>query len=315
MPKQNCKSFSSVLLFAGILFFMVGCGMRPSGVLSKSDMVSFLTDLHKLDGTLNAKGMGNAQDRENLYYYNSLLKKHGITKAQFDSSLVFYTENPKRFNDIYDQVVKNLTAFQEDVNKLKYHPVDSAAMRHTEQNIWQNPIKHALTKDSARTQGAFEITKPFFKSNDTYRLSFLQKIEPKDSSAGKYVMLKVKYSDGKTDSIYTKSYADGLTRRFTLTLRTKKQKEISSVSGKFLGSKGYKGTQSANIDSIRLIRIYDAIAQDSIRKALMKRSVPSLSGFDSTANSHLRLRLRSKVLLYKKPHEKDMQSLEHEFAR
>jgi hypothetical protein len=43
-------------------------------------------------------------------YYKNVLNKHGITQAQFDSSLVWYTDNPQIFNKIYPKVIERLDA-------------------------------------------------------------------------------------------------------------------------------------------------------------------------------------------------------------
>ena len=39
-----------------------------------------------------------------------MLDKHGITQAEFDSSLVWFTDNPQIFNKIYPKVIERLEA-------------------------------------------------------------------------------------------------------------------------------------------------------------------------------------------------------------
>jgi hypothetical protein len=43
-------------------------------------------------------------------YYKNVLDKHGITQAEFDSSLVWFTDNPQIFNKIYPKVIERLEA-------------------------------------------------------------------------------------------------------------------------------------------------------------------------------------------------------------
>ena len=87
---------------------MSACTLRPKNVLPKSKMTEVLYDLHKTDGVVFVKGCNYNHDEELKKYYESTLLKHGVTQAQFDSSLVWYTDNPKRFNKIYPKVVKRL---------------------------------------------------------------------------------------------------------------------------------------------------------------------------------------------------------------
>lgn len=295
MPDKFSKT---LFLFLGIMFFLTGCNNRPEGVMSKSEMIDFLTDLHKLDGTLSTKGIGSAQDRENIYYYNALLKKHGVTQANFDSSLVWYSKNPKNFGKIYSQVIENLTDFEKDVRKGKYNPVDSALLRHLQENIWRDQTSYTFTKDSTRNQVEFSIQNSPLQWQDKYTLSFTQRISPKDSSISQHVVLRINYVGGVSDSVYASTYNDSILRRYTLTLVARKQKRIESVTGKLLGSKRYQGQMEAKIDSIKLIRQFDAVAQDSINRviSLIENPMPA-SSVDPTIN---KTRLRTRVLMYNK---------------
>lgn len=295
MPDKFSKT---LFLFLGIMFFLTGCNNRPEGVMSKSEMIDFLTDLHKLDGTLSTKGIGSAQDRENIYYYNALLKKHGVTQANFDSSLVWYSKNPKNFGKIYSQVIENLTDFEKDVRKGKYNPVDSALLRHSQENIWRDQTSYTFTKDSTRNQVEFSIQNSPLQWQDKYTLSFTQRISPKDSSRSQHVVLRINYVGGVSDSVYASTYNDSILRRYTLTLVARKQKRIESVTGKLLGSKRYQGQMEAKIDSIKLIRQFDAVAQDSINRviSLIENPMPA-SSVDPTIN---KTRLRTRVLMYNK---------------
>jgi len=93
------------------------CTYRPSHILSKKKMAAVLYDLHRTDGIVLLKGVTYNKDEELKKYYEATLLKHGVTQAQFDSSLVWYTDNPKRFNKIYPIVIKHL---QEDADSYAW---------------------------------------------------------------------------------------------------------------------------------------------------------------------------------------------------
>ena len=88
-----------MLIIFSILLAVVGC--RPRGVLSNREMRDVLYDLHRADGALQVAGYNYSHDQEVAGYYKNVLDKHGITQTQFDSSLVWYTNNPQIFNKIY----------------------------------------------------------------------------------------------------------------------------------------------------------------------------------------------------------------------
>ena len=86
-----------------VLLAIVGC--RPRGILSNNEMRDVLYDLHRMDGALQVAGYHSGHGQEVSAYYQSVLDKHGITQAEFDSSLVWFTDNPQIFNKIYPRVI------------------------------------------------------------------------------------------------------------------------------------------------------------------------------------------------------------------
>lgn len=96
------------LVIACVLLAVVGC--RPRGVLSNHEMREVLYDLHRADGAIQVAGYNYSHDQEVAGYYKNVLDKYGITQAQFDSSLVWYTDNPQIFNKIYPKVIERLEA-------------------------------------------------------------------------------------------------------------------------------------------------------------------------------------------------------------
>ena len=91
-----------------LLCIVVGC--RPHGVLSNREMRNVLYDLHRADGAIQVAGYNYSHDQEVVGYYKNVLDRHGITQEQFDSSLVWYTDNPQIFNKIYPKVIERLEA-------------------------------------------------------------------------------------------------------------------------------------------------------------------------------------------------------------
>ena len=94
--------------FGLILFvvLMVFAGCRPKGILSSRQMQNVLYDLHRADAILRQYDLELGPDEVLAKYYEVVLEKHGITQAQFDSSLVWYTDHPSRFDKIYPKIEK-----------------------------------------------------------------------------------------------------------------------------------------------------------------------------------------------------------------
>jgi len=81
----------------------------PSQYIQPDDMEDLLVDIH-LAQSMAQEGTDTLPTdyKENLYFA-AALAKHGVTKAQFDSSLTYYYIRADRFSDMYKHVAKRLS--------------------------------------------------------------------------------------------------------------------------------------------------------------------------------------------------------------
>ena len=89
---------------------------RPDTVLPDATMENVLYDYHI------AKAMGEDIPYNDSYkkvlYVESVFKKHGITQAQFDSSMVWFARNPDALTKVYEKVNQRLKARRDGINHL-----------------------------------------------------------------------------------------------------------------------------------------------------------------------------------------------------
>lgn len=291
-----------IFIFTVILSWQ-SCQNRPGNILNQDDMVKFLTDLHKLEGSLTIKSYTSPDSIVDQDYYNALFKKYGITQADFDSSLVWYVHNPKKFTKIYGKVVENLTQFEKDVNDRKFHPIDSVALRSSKIDIWNGEKKYIVNKDSAKTLIEYRIDNQQLQWADIYTLSFIMRVSAPDSIVNNSIVMHINYADRPSDSIVAKVYPDSLLRRYKLKLVARYQDSIVSITGLMLKNNSSKVKMLAIIDSIKLIRHYDQLAQDSILKVINKVRHPDTTKIkllDPVKSIEpVKIRVRSKVIVSK----------------
>ena len=125
--KMRLNKYIFVLILYSLFFTLLGC--RPRGIMHSGKMRDVLVDLHKTDALLQMAGQQNIPIEEKNLYYAQVLKKHGITQAQFDSSIVWYTAHPQLFDKIYPKVMAELkdeeTRFLEE-NGLAFADTDES---------------------------------------------------------------------------------------------------------------------------------------------------------------------------------------------
>ena len=158
--KTKRKLKNKQLIFIALVALLCGCTIRPNGVLSKRKLQNVLYDLHKTEGALQEIGYTYAHDYESSVYFQSVLNKHGVTQAQFDSSLVWYTDHPLLFNRVYPQVLDRLKAEQEKYQQLSAEAIDmrEKAREAKRTNNWEKwmeqhtkPMQFYLWKDTFST--------------------------------------------------------------------------------------------------------------------------------------------------------------------
>ena len=112
---KNTISTTCFLLIC--LFLIASCKVkRPDSVLPESTMERLIYDYHI------AKAMGDdvsfTDNYKKAMYIDAVFNKYGVTEAQFDSSLVWYTRNTETLSKMYDRVAIKLKSKQTQINQL-----------------------------------------------------------------------------------------------------------------------------------------------------------------------------------------------------
>ena len=126
------------------LMTMSACTIRPDGVLGKRKFQSLLIDLHRTDGLIQVKGLNYGHDYDVNAYYQFILDKHGVTQAQFDSTLVWYTDHPLLFNRVYPRVLEKIKKEQEMYELMSEEIMAQRAeerARKRNANLWRKDLE------------------------------------------------------------------------------------------------------------------------------------------------------------------------------
>ena len=95
-----------LILFIQVV--VIGCDKRPDLVLSEREMTALLVDIHRSEAYLTAGSAIFLSDSAKKVLRQSILKKHGVTQAEFDSSLNWYGRNIDEYVKLYANVEKQL---------------------------------------------------------------------------------------------------------------------------------------------------------------------------------------------------------------
>lgn len=97
-----------------VLFLNQACSKKeqtiPKGVLNQQEMINVFTDLRLAEGSyrvLSQYGISSYNYIDSAYQL--IYKSHHVEAWQVDSSLTYYSRNPKVLNKIFKAVADNIT--------------------------------------------------------------------------------------------------------------------------------------------------------------------------------------------------------------
>lgn len=102
-----------------LLLFSFSCGRTPDGVLSEKKMKEVTVDMKLAESMIDADNATYPDNEKREALYRSVFKKHRITEAEYDSSLVWYGKNIEIYMEVYDLALKELDRQIADLGDIK----------------------------------------------------------------------------------------------------------------------------------------------------------------------------------------------------
>ena len=103
-----------------LVLTLTACTSRPDYVLDEDEMTAVLIDMHSSEALLDLQRTQFSTQEVQRDIMASVFVRHGITRARYDSSLMWYSRHLKRFIRIYDRVNDSLNARDEYWKAIAY---------------------------------------------------------------------------------------------------------------------------------------------------------------------------------------------------
>lgn len=268
MLKSLCK-FGA--LFVGVALLSSCKPGVPSGMMKPEDLENLLYDYHMAQAMADASS--DSADFRRYSYVHAVFDKYGISEAEFDSTMIWYSTHATYLDDIYkrlevryaDQVAALGAATGETTDM--YAGLDALG---DTANIWHERTFRILKPCFSENKSTFIITPDStFRKGDT----FLWRFDARYISRGKkneaYAGFYIKYDNDSTAGITRRIYANNMTQ---LRLGGDTAHVIRELGGYiyYQYSTEHQDPQLLNIQNIMLVRFHpekkvaDATAVDSL---------------------------------------------------
>ena len=263
-----------------LLFCVSSCKPSlPSGVLSKGKMTDILYDYHL--ALAMAHMDDNGDKGQSLAYREAVLRKHDVTSAEFDSSMVYYMRHTELLEDVY----KDLTdRYNNEITAMGGSAKEGGEFANLSAtgdtaNVWNLAASMVFMPVKLFNSTSFDIkVDSTFHKGDRLMLDFDAQFIYQDGMRNGVAMLAVQFGN---DSIAQRTIMIQNTQHYSVELSDDDSLGIKSVKGYFMLMNDDNGTGVSSqttlklmfLEHIKLIRMHP------------QKPVASPAGSSSSASS------------------------------
>lgn len=281
------------ILFVFLLVLLSACTPKvPGEYIQPGDMEDILYDYFVSQGMAREEDDGGrVMDYRRELYFDAVLKKYDVTRAEFDSSLVYYYTRADRFVKIWKNVQDRLgeAAIDYGASAGEVETFTARSLTGDTANIWNGVFSQALVPYAPYNRLQYSIqADTAFRKGDSFMLTWYSNFLYQSGSKDAVAYMAIRY---KNDSIASQTVhfsTDGFSQ-----LRMDGCDEpVKEVKGFVYLGQGYETTSAmrmlilSNIQLIRFHKKADVVKEPE----LMKSEADSLSQVpDSLRPRHHRL--------------------------
>jgi hypothetical protein len=264
---KDISNHKYILFLFTLIFssFMISCSDNKDKVMSEGKLENVLFDYHLADAMVSSS---NIEQEDQEKYFDAVLEKHGITHAEFDSSMVYYMKHADKLHKIYEHLSEKMT------NEARLQGLEGNslfadnAMKGDTANIWNMDKARVFTDNENEN-----LSKFYFAADTTYRkgdrfiFSFKTDFLYQDGARNGYAVISIKF---KNDSVATRSTSVSSSSQYTLELSDDKRLGVKEIRGFIMQRKGNAKTDRNNqtlrmmiVSDIKLIKMHTAAAKDN----------------------------------------------------
>lgn len=268
-----------------LLFCVSSCKPSlPSGVLSKGKMTDILYDYHL--ALAMAHMDDNGDKGQSLAYREAVLRKHDVTSAEFDSSMVYYMRHTELLEDVY----KDLTdRYNNEITAMGGSAKEGGEFANLSAtgdtaNVWNLATSMVFMPVKPFNSTSFDIkVDSTFHKGDRLMLDFDAQFIYQDGMRNGVAMLAVQFGN---DSIAQRTIMIQSSQHYSVELSDADSLGIKSVKGFFMLMNGDNGTDVSSqttlklmfLEHVKLIRMHPlkpvaspsgsspSVSSDSLRK-------------------------------------------------
>lgn len=249
---MNNKSLIHSLVAFVALMLIVGCKPGvPSEIIQPDDMEDILYD-YQLADAMAQQSSDYAYNQ--VLYREAVFKKYGITSAEFDSSMVYYTRHTESLHKIYENLAERLRneALSLGASESEVNRYSSISSKGDTANVWNGSKSILLMPTAPYNVSSFDIVADStYHVGDSFLLTFRCNYIFQEGMRDGVALLAVRYAN---DSVATRVTHMPSSNDYTIRIDNTINQGIKEVKGYF-----YLGPGSSDDakTTLKLLSVYD----------------------------------------------------------
>ena len=265
---------NSLLVIVSCLLLIDCKPSVPRDLIQPDEMADILYDYHLADAIAMEQESDNRGYDSRLYRL-AALKKHGVTEAEFDSSMVYYTRHADRLHSNYQKVAerkeKDATALGATVSDLNR----KAGIEGEALNIWPGERSLALMPLPLYDHMQYRVeADTTFHKGERFTLGFDTHFLFQDGSRNGIAQLVVRF---KNDSIASRIMHVSSNGHYDLEILDKGKRGVDTIEALFYIGSNQISSEAGSTTTLKLMVV------DNIK--LLKVKMEEQKKEDSQVNS------------------------------
>lgn len=269
------KTLLLLLTLVGLLSCKPG---TPPQYIQPGEMENILYDYHLAQAAAQLED-GVSQEQRNMnrtVNMEAVLKKHGVTKAQFDSSLVFYYTHAERFHKMYQHVANRLSdeALRLGASEGEVERYATVGLNGDTASIWEGNRTMALVPYAPYNRINFrQVADTTYYKGDSFLLNMMVDFMYQTGTKDAVVCLAAKLDNDSVISRVNHISVSGVNQ---LRLYTDDDRTVKELYGYVYMGKGNDKTATLKLlflKDIQLIRFHQQKKEKPAPQQLPKDSV------------------------------------------
>lgn len=106
------------LLLVSILLSLSSCkkDLPTKDLIEKEQFIEILADIHLGEAMRSSRHRIDKKNLRSSEMYESVLRKHGVSKETLEKTIRYYSRHPKVYDEIYQKVLNRLKLDEEELN-------------------------------------------------------------------------------------------------------------------------------------------------------------------------------------------------------